>query len=220
MTDNAPSEAETTEPKASRPERTRPPGRRLLPRDWLEIVQMARAGVPVATIAKTFKVGQSTVYQGLKKRRVTIGAYSMPAAEYEESQERKELLKRIRETKENDYKYTEFVQRRSVKLLMDAERDGRAPGSTMDDMRALKAAMEVIRAGTENKWRILGLDKENADADKELPELPIREMTEAEIIAERDKQLLDDASIDDLDLDEEEIAEDEGEGEEDDEEAA
>jgi predicted DNA-binding protein YlxM (UPF0122 family) len=214
MTDEA-----ETEEKPKRP-RGRPSGRRLLARDWLEIVQMARSGVPVNNIAKSFKVAVSTVYVGLKKRRVTIGAYTTPAAEFEESQERKELLKRVRETKENDYKYTEFIQRRSIKLLMDAEKDGRAPGTAIDDLKALKAAMDVVRAGTDNKWRILGLDKDNADVDKELTELPIREMTEAEIVAERDKQLLDDTTLEGLEdlQDEMEEGEEEYEDEGDDDE--
>jgi hypothetical protein len=71
--------------------------------------------------------------------------------------------------------------------------------------------MEVVRSGTDNKWRILGLDKDNADVDKELTELPIREMSEAEIIAERDKQLLDDTTLEELEL----IQDEEGDEDED-----
>jgi IS30 family transposase len=126
MTDEAENDA-PAKPKTKAKSSGRSTGWRLLAHEWLEIVQMARSGVPAATIAKHFNVTTSTIYVGLRKRRVAIGAYSTPSAEFEESQERKELLKRVRETKENDYKYTEFIQRRSVKLLMDAEKDGRPP---------------------------------------------------------------------------------------------
>lgn len=175
-----------------------PRAKRLLPKQWLEVVQMARSGVPVAVIADSFKVQKSTIYRGLKERHVVIGAYTTPSAQFEESKERLKLIERVRETKENDYRYTEFLQRRSIKLLMDAERDGVKASTTLEDMRALKTAMEIVRAGTDNKWRILGLDKDHEDVDRELPELPIREMSQIEIDAERDKQLMDDADLEDL----------------------
>lgn len=190
--------AETPAPKRRRRGKIERATRKLMPRDWLEIVQMARAGVPVATIAETFKVTKVSIYAGLKKRRVIIGVYTPSATQVEESSQRQEIVKRIRETKDADYRYTEFLQRQSIKLLMDAQKEGRPLATTLDDMKTLKAAMDVVRSGTDNKWRILGLDKENEDTDKELPELPIREMTDAEIIAERDKQLLDDAELEDL----------------------
>lgn len=172
--------------------------KKLLPRHWLEIVNMARSGVPVATIASTFKVSIHAIYGGLKKRGVVIGAYANSSREFDEGKQRRELIERVRDTKDKDYRYTEFIQRQSIKLLMDAQKEGRSIATVGEDIKALKAAMDVIRIGTDNKWRILGLDKENEDADKELPELPIRDMTPAEIEAERDKQLMDDATLEEL----------------------
>lgn len=209
LPEKAPEEAASA-PKRKRRKTVAPTTHKLMPRDWLEIVQMARSGVPVATIAETFQVAKASIYAGLKKRRVIIGVYTPSATQIEESSQRQEIIKRIRETKDADYRYTEFLQRQSIKLLMDAQREGRPLATTLDDLKSLKTAMEVVRGGTDNKWRILGLDKENEDTDKELPELPIREMTDAEIIAERDKQLLDDA---DLEAVEEALVED---GEDDD----
>jgi hypothetical protein len=171
---------------------------KLLPRDWLEIVQMARAGVPVSTIADKFHVKRASVYAGLKKRRVVIGGLTPSSAEIEDSTERQELIKRIRETKDLDYRYTEFIQKTSVNLLMQAKKEDRPLSTTLDDQKALDIALKIIKNGTQNKWMILGLDRDNEDTDKELPELPIREMSQDEIVATRDQQLLDDAEMEDL----------------------
>jgi hypothetical protein len=185
-------ETETpSEPKAKH-------GKRLLSSDWLEICEMARAGVPVAKIAFAHKVSAQIIYRGLKKRRVILGSGVATAAKVEDDKERAELIARIKKTRDADYRYTEYLVERGLRIQMQAQKDGLSPRVTYDDIKALKLTMDLVRAGTDNKWRILGLDKENEDADKELPELPIREMTEEEITSQRDRQLLDDAELEAL----------------------
>jgi hypothetical protein len=55
-------------------------------------------------------------------------------------------------------------------------------------MRALEQATSTLNRLSRTQWKILGLDKENEDLDKPLPELPITFMTpeeEAQIRAEK-----------------------------------
>lgn len=193
------------------PARLYPPPRRARPRkmaakDWLEAIGMAKAGVPVRKIAKTFRVMPSTLYKGLKARGVTIGGWSPSATEVRGAAEREELLRRAKETRDNDFRITAYLQGKIAvvtKLEEDAAAaEGRAPRYSvlLDDYKALKTAIEAVKAGTDNKWRILGLDKAERD-DGALPELPIRELTEDELSAMRDRQLLEDG------LDEERLAE-------------
>jgi DNA invertase Pin-like site-specific DNA recombinase len=194
------------------------PMRKLFPKEWLEIVGMAKSGVPVEKIAKSFGVQPSTIYKGLKRRNITIGAYTPSAAEVHESAERRELIARIKETKDKDYRFTEFLQRQVVTLIAEQQKEKRPFAAVIDDVKALKLALDAVRSGTDNKWKILGLDKENDDADKELPELPLRELTEDEIAAIRDRQIMEDGgeALEALDgEDEGEIVEESGEPDED-----
>lgn len=185
---------------------------RLNAADWLQIVSMAKKGVPVGRIAKAFKVKPSSVYRGLRRRRVNIAATTAVAVEEHESAERQELLERIRQTKDRDYRHVDFLQGMVISTIAEAKR-AKAPIATVhDDINVLKAAIAAVGNGTKIKWVILGLDRENKDADRELPELPIREMSDVEVEALRDRQILEDDNIDEtgfgaLDDDEDDIIE-------------
>ena len=159
---------------------------------WLELSSLAAEGWSVSRLARHFRVHTSVVYRGLKKRGITIGSASVNANAENQKRQREELVRKIRETKDNDYKYTEFLQKKVMKIIVDAEAASRPISVVMDDVKTLKVAMEVIRGGTENKWRILGLDKVAGEDGKEPEELPIREMTDMEVEALRDRQAMED----------------------------
>lgn len=173
------------------------PGRKMAAVHWLEVISLARAGVPVAKIAKSFKVKVSTIYRGLKKRGINIAGYQPIAAAVKESAERTALVERIKATKDKDYRYIEFLQQLVMTTVGDAKRAHAPMASIADNVKALKLAIDAVGNGTKVKWVILGLDRENENADLELPELPVREMTNDEVAVMRDKQILDDEAIGD-----------------------
>lgn len=171
-------------------------GKKLFPKDWLEIVNLAEQGTPVRKIAEIYSVDISVVYRGLQKRRVNLGAAAQRAAMAEAEKHRAELVKKISDTKDFDYAATQFLQKQVLNRVMEAQKKGERVGGAMDDIKALKIALDAIRTGTDNKWRLLGLDRENQDADAALPELPIRELTEDETSAMRERQRLEDGVLD------------------------
>lgn len=171
---------------------------KLGPREWLEIISLVRQGVKVAKIAETYDVDQSVVYKGLKKRGINVAQLQQVAAlealQEVANKDRAELVKRIRETKDEDYRFTSALQKSVMRVVLDAQKPGaaRTLAAVLDDVKALKLAIDAVRNGTDNKFRLLGIDKENANADEALPELPIREMTDLEVESMRNRQAQED----------------------------
>jgi predicted DNA-binding protein YlxM (UPF0122 family) len=186
--------------------------RRLTGAQWVEVVAMIRANVPVDKIAKAFKVKRSTIYRGLKKRGINLAAYQAVATEVQESAERRELIEKIRTTRERDYKHIDLLQQLSMNHIAEAKRDKRPYASIADDIKTLKTAIDAIGNGTKIKWMILGLDKATESPDMELPELPIREMTQDEVLALRDRQILEDENISSVEVFDDDESDEDAEG--------
>jgi len=205
--------------KASRrpaPGGTRP---RLSGAQWVEVVSMARAGVPVGKVAKIFKCKPSTIYRGLRKRGVNLAAYQAVVHEVQESAERRELIERVKKTKDGDYKLIDQVQKIIAHKVAEAQTGRSTYAEIADPVKTLKIAIDAIGNGTKIKWMILGLDKMNENVDLELPELPIREMSPDEVAALRDRQILEDENLNNVEVfDDDDEIEDDGviaEGDED-----
>lgn len=173
------------------------PFKRLLEREWLEIVSLAKEGLSPTKIAKIYDVHHTVIYRGLKKRGVRVGSMLAEASEEELDRAREETVKRIKETKDRDYRYTEALQQKLMKIVVSA---GDNPAKVLDDVKALKIALDGLKSGTNNKWRLLGLDRENEHADAVLPELPIREMTPHEVDSIRNQQKLEDGDLSQEDM--------------------
>lgn len=222
MSDTTPETADDTPEPTPRPrvrKGVNPKTRHIYGREWIEICNMVKEGVPVHKIAKSYGVAPSSIYRGIKKRNVQVGVYAKSSDEIEGDKTRKELVERIRKTKDDDFKFTTLFQQEIVKIKLKADRDGKSLGHFEKDIKACKLAIDAIKAGTDNKWRILGLDQDNQDADKQLPELPIRQMTDAEVTAIRDRQMIEDADLTEIGEDELHLEDDIVEGAEDDDDA-
>ena len=182
---------------------------RLNTKDWLEIVSLARDGIAVRKIAKEYKVKPSSIYRGLKRRGVVIGSGLTSAATEVDAKLREQRIGQIREAKEQNLAFTKAIKLRTIKLVNDADKSAAAAGTTgagtyaaiAEDLQALAQAMKIIRGATDNEWKVLGLDRADADTELELPELPIRELTDVEVEHIRDKQILEDDEFDEDDLD-------------------
>jgi IS30 family transposase len=158
---------------------------------WLEIVNLAEEGTAVAKIARMFSVSISVIYSGLKKRGVVIGGAAKSASAEAASRDLEILITRVKTTKDKYYTFNNALVEMMMRRVIEANKDNKMAGM-LDELKSFKLALSSIKDGTSNAWRILGLDKDNSDADKELPELPIRELTENEVQAIRDRQSLDD----------------------------
>lgn len=172
--------------------------RRLTPKDWLEIVSLVKEGVPVPELAVKYKRSPQAIYAGLKARRVDLNLISARIAREENERTKVEVLKKIKDTKNNDYKMVVFLQQKAMKIVVDSSKEEspeHALSRSQSDLKSIQIAMNVVTSGTAAKWKILGLDQENADADIVLPELPIRDMTGAELQALRKRQAEEAAGI-------------------------
>jgi predicted DNA-binding protein YlxM (UPF0122 family) len=180
-----------------------PDGRtkKLRPRDWLEICNLASSGVKVPEIAATYGMDTSVIYKGLKKRHVNVSAIAAEMAMRDNERQRNEMIAKIREAKDRSLQYNDYLEKRIMSELVNAQKAGLATSTTLDGIKALKLAMDAIAKGRENKWAILGLDKENDQADAALPDLPIRVLTEEETNAMRERQDIEDGVLSDEDLD-------------------
>lgn len=158
---------------------------------------MVKVAVPVVKIAKAYKVPPSTIYRGLKKRGVNLAGYTAIAGEILESEEVRKLRERIRDVKDKDYRHIDFLQGLVVSLIVESKKSSTPIAKNHDDIKTLKMAIDAVGNGTRSKWVILGLHRENENADQELPELPIREMSGDEVAIMRDKQLLEDETVTD-----------------------
>lgn len=169
--------------------------KKLQPRDWLEIVNLAETGVKIRKISEIYGVQQSLIYKGLHKRKVNIVSIGHRVAAEEMEKTKVALLEKIRETKDNDYKFTEFLQKQIIASVVKAQKGSVSISTEMDNIKTLKIALDGMRVGTANKWLILGLNNENEKADAALPDLPIRPLTDNEIDGMREKQESDDGLL-------------------------
>lgn len=198
---DVPSETSPTEEPVAEKRLTRKKSRpsvfskRLTNRQRLEIISLAKEGIPVKKIAEIHGVMDSTIYRLLKDRGVKIGLYTEKAAEDEKAKNRAELVEKIRKSKDFAYKSVDWIQRQVMMEMIEAQKAKEPVSRRQDNIKTLKIAMETMRLGTDNIWKVLGLDKDNEQADVELPELPVREMSKEEVEAIRDKQTLEDMEL-------------------------
>lgn len=188
------------------------PYKKLSANEWLQVTHLAEEGMSVAQIAKNFGVHSSVIYRGLKKRGVKIGAAVKDAEKAAQMEARDALKAKIKETKDKDYRYTQALQELMMKTVVEGAKLG-SLNQILDSVKSIKIAIDGVRAGTGNKWKILGLDREDQHIDKVLPELPIREMTDREVEQIRRRQEeqdeFDNIDIEDMDNDEEDVDDEE-----------
>lgn len=104
-----------------------------------------------------------------------------------------DLSSRIRQTRDDTYANAAEIQRlvmSNVQLIQDPTTALKAVAV----LRALDMAAAAVGRTQRVRWLALGLDKGPSDPE-ELPELPIREMSETEVAEIRDQQLRDDARM-------------------------
>lgn len=167
--------------------------RRLTATEWAEIIAMAENGTPIADIAAHFDAAKSTIYKGLETRGLSQSDLSKRSKEANDKREHEALVQKIKKTKEDSYTRIEAIERIAMNLVVSKQKN--APSASQPifsdiegDLKSLDKAMTILTKGLNAKWQILGLNRENADADAPMPELVVRELTSSEIDSIRRKQ--------------------------------
>lgn len=93
------------------------------------------------------------------------------------------LAERIRETREFHYKTATNIAVLAWAELTAAKKNGLAMSTTKPNVVALGEAMKVMKIAREERYAVLGLDREQEDEDQNegLPELMVHEMTAEQV---------------------------------------
>ena len=88
---------------------------------------------------------------------------------------------RIRETKEDHYKYAKYIAGQVTQVLAKTRQEGRAIGTALNDLKALNIASQTFKTVREERYALLGLNDEQNAGDEKMPDLVIQELTAGEI---------------------------------------
>lgn len=180
-------------------------GRRLTPAEWAQIKDLWELGTADATeICARFKIKPDTLAKRIKRAGIRRGSRAhevakantnatVKAAEKTAEELTAERKQKIEKTKSEHLQWTEILARQAMALIAKAKQEDR-PFSTEDkNLKALERAMKIVVAARDERFTLL--DAHDEVDDRELPQLVIRDLTEAEIKARRDAQEADDAEI-------------------------
>lgn len=157
---------------------------RLTDAEWERVKALWESGtVKLRELAEEFGVRIDSLQKRLKAEGVVKGARA-----YEQGEAVREKVKsdaerqveRIGHTKEQHYQYTEALAKLTMQTVLDARSGHKSFGSVDADLAALGKAMKVIALARQERYALLGLDKEDANPD-ELPELLVSELTPDQI---------------------------------------
>ena len=184
------------------------PVRRLTTAQKAEAIALWKSGnVTLDDLAKKFKKDRGTFARLFKEEGVEKGS---TAAETEKKiQEAVEATlvddatknaQRIKDTREDFYRYVDGVGKLTWNIVVKAQRERREPASYATDMKSLEMTMRVLKMVREEKYTLLGYREDSEDDDKPLPELRIQELTAQDIKDLHERSLMAD---DELGLDKE-----------------
>lgn len=162
--------------------------RRLTSAQWLEIVALAKTGLPTSEICERFSISKTAFYSGLERRGYSRATLKKNQQQYSAEKDRHELVENIRATRRDSFKRVEAMERMAVSTIAKASQNGHPLSSVAGDIKVIERVMNIVTRGTNAKWKILGLDRENANADETMPELIVRELTSEEIMHIREEQ--------------------------------
>lgn len=177
----------SAEEKAREAEINQKKAKRLTEAEWQQIVAIWETGGSRGRdIAEQFGITPESVSRGLRKRRAVYGKHAQQAAKRlteAAADEFEVAARRARETKEDHYKIAAYFSKLAAKKIQDAERGnkGYSYARAEEELRALANAMKINQQARNERWVVLGLDRDDIFDPDTLPELSIREMTIDEV---------------------------------------
>jgi hypothetical protein len=163
-------------------------GKKLSPKEWAQIEELWASGeVTLQQLSEDFGMNASYLSQALSKRGIEKGSKADLYKDKYQEQIQEEMvsdaamnIRRIKESKDEHYKYARTIGKLIFTKIAQAVQQGRPISDIKDDILTLKNAMGALEAARSSRWAITGLDRE-PDAGDEIPVLPIEEFTEEEI---------------------------------------
>lgn len=191
-----------TEAAPAKPPRKKPVV--LTPRQWAEVEALyAQGDKSGEVIGAKFGLSKQSVaghckHKGIKKgsKKAVLKKHVEAALATAAVNEATVLAARITETKEEHYKMASAIGRLTWNEILQAKKDGKPVGIALNNLKALDAAMTILKKAREERYAVLGLDKPDAIDPDEVPELVISELTAEEVqqLRDRDHTELDDVA--------------------------
>lgn len=167
----------------------------LTPKEWAKIDALWESGeVTYADLIKRFDRNLSTFERHFRKHGIKKGAArerikdrvskELESAEVSEAQV---MAKRIRETKEEHYRMATALGRLTWAEILEAKKNKVPMATALNNLKALNAAIVNLKVVREERYAVLGLDRDDAVDPDQIPELIISELTEDQIKALRER---------------------------------
>lgn len=186
------------------------PWRRLTHAEWVEAEVLWRSGqVTLTTLAEKYNCHPDTLKKQFAKKQIKKGTDARAAqALLEEELAKKTLeeaqiaLERAKETKEQHYKMSTGLAQLAWAEILNARNENRPFAAVTKNIEAIQRAMEVIKKAREERFAVLGLDKDNGEDELTLPDLVVSELTDDQVVELQARNSAEDGmeDIDDLDV--------------------
>jgi transposase-like protein len=169
--------------------------RKLSPEEWAEVRALwSSGGIDLATLSERYGVNSRTIQAHCAKHGVSRGSASVARARAAEERiiasalpdSEDELVAKVRFAKAAALQDADTI--RSMVMAQFQAIGGPSEGlSAVAALRAIDIGAATLERARRSRFAALGLDKGDPLAVIELPELPIRVMTEEEVAAIRDR---------------------------------
>lgn len=171
---------------------------RLTQSQWREIDALWESGdITVKQLVERYKKHPDTFVNHFRKYGIKKGAKAAElariAAEQAKAKTRQEadiVSERIHKTKEDHYKMAEAISRLTFNEILKAKQEEKEFKAAKENIKTLLLAAETLKKCREERWIVLGLDKDVVDEDA-LPELVMSTMTEEQVRQLREAQIED-----------------------------
>lgn len=133
---------------------------------------------------------------GVKKgvRKEELRKVAQEAAREQARNDAKIISERIKDTKDSHYKMAKHIAELTYNEILRVKQESGQFRSIKMDIQALLLAAETLKKVREERWVVLGLDKDVVDEDA-LPELVMSTMTEEQVQELRNMQKEDEADM-------------------------
>lgn len=184
-------------------------GRRLTPAEWAQIKDLWELGTAdAAQICSQFNIKPDTLAKRIKRAGIRRGsrahevakattAGAVKAAEKSAEQLTAERREKIDKIRAESGQWQDILARQAMALIAKAKQEDRPFSTEEKNLKALEKAQKIVINARIERFSLL--DAHEEVDDRELPQLVIRDLTDAEIKSKRDAQEADDAEIIDED---------------------
>lgn len=177
--------------------------RQLTTKEWAAAEELwAQGNVTLAGLNKMYGAHPDTFNRHFKKKGIDKGESAAEHATQVKEEVKKNvvddasvLASRIRETKEDHYKMATALGKLTWREVARIQEKKAEIATALPNLKALDAAMNVLKKVREERWVVLGLDNPDTLSDDDIPELVISELTADQIAEINRMQELNDLDV-------------------------